>query len=98
MIPYLLAENPNMSSKEAFRRTKELMSNNKMDTFVLDLSFIGWILLSACTFGILMIFFVRPYIYLVETELYVALCRGKNSNNRGENYNSSEFNSEYQEI
>ena len=42
MIPYLLAENPNMSSSEAFRRSRQMMMGNKMNAFVLDLSFIGW--------------------------------------------------------
>ncbi|MCI8957282.1 MAG: DUF975 family protein [Eubacterium sp.] len=75
MIPYLLAENPNMEMSEAFGRTKNMMYNNKMDAFVLDLSFLGWYLLTAFTCGVLAIFYVTPYVYLTETELYVALCQ-----------------------
>ena len=44
MIPYLLAENPNMSKQEAFAISKELMDGNKFNAFVLDLSFILGIL------------------------------------------------------
>ena len=40
MIPYILAENPSLSTKEVFQRTYELTSNRKMDLFILDLSFL----------------------------------------------------------
>lgn len=73
MIPYLLAENPDMSSDEAFEMSKQLMTGNKWRAFVLDLSFIGWAILSALTFGILGIFYVNPYIYQTEAELYLKL-------------------------
>ncbi len=75
MIPYLLAENPNMDMSEAFGRTKNMMYNNKTDAFVLDLSFLGWYLLTAFTCGVLAIFYVTPYVYLTDIELYVALCQ-----------------------
>ena len=39
MIPYLLAENPNLSADEAFSLSKQMMTGQKMDLFVLDLSF-----------------------------------------------------------
>lgn len=74
MIPYLLAENPEMSMQEAFGISKEMMLGNKWDTFVLDLSFLGWHFLSALTCGILGIFYVNPYVQLTNTELYVELC------------------------
>lgn len=77
MIPYLLAEHPEMTRQEAFAESKRMMDGNKWDAFVLDLSFIGWALLGACTFGILLVFYVEPYIYLTHAELYHAL---KNEN------------------
>ncbi len=77
MIPYLLAENPDLSMSEVFGMTKKIMNGNKMDTFVLDLSFLPWIILSAFTCGILALVYVSPYIQLTNTELYVCLCQGK---------------------
>ena len=77
MIPYLLAENPELSVSEAFGMTKKIMDGNKMDTFVLDLSFFPWILLAAMTCGILSVVYVAPYMALTNTELYVCLCQGK---------------------
>ena len=72
MIPYLLAEHPEMTRQEAFAESKQMMDGNKWDAFVLDLSFIGWTLLGVCTFGILLVFYVEPYIYLTRAELYHA--------------------------
>lgn len=73
MIPYLLAENPKLEYSEAFRISKELMDGQKWDAFVLDLSFLGWALLSACTCGILSVFYVSPYIAYTDVELYIVL-------------------------
>lgn len=70
MIPYLLAENPNLSKEEAFRLSKQMMTGNKFEAFVLDLSFIGWDLLAAFTLGILGVFYVQPYKYLTYAALY----------------------------
>lgn len=70
MIPYILAENPGMSRQEAFAISKRMMMGQKMNTFALDLSFIGWGILSAITFGIVGIFYVNPYMEATYAELY----------------------------
>lgn len=85
MIPYLLAENPNMSKQEAFAISKELMDGNKFDAFVLDLSFILWNIVGSLLFGLPGIFFVNPYVQLTNVELYVRLCQI-----RGERHNSAD--------
>ena len=79
MVPYIIAENPAMDYKEAFQISKQMMDGNKWDAFVLDLSFIGWTLLGVCTFGILLVFYVEPYIYLTRAELYHALKKNNKS-------------------
>lgn len=73
MTPYILAENPEMSGKEAITLSRQMMDGQKWKTFVLDLSFIGWGLLSALTLGILGIFYVHPYRYCTNAELYQEL-------------------------
>ena len=70
MIPYILASDPNMERREVFRIAKEMVKGERLNIFFLDLSFIGWIVLSILTCGILMIFFVRPYIMLTEGALF----------------------------
>ena len=73
MIPYILAENPDIDSKQAFAMSKQMMDGNKWDTFVLGLSFLGWIILGVLLCGIPLIFYVNPYILMTNAELYVAL-------------------------
>lgn len=71
MIPYLLADDPTMSSDEVFAKTKQAMEGYKYDLFVFDLSFIGWALLGAITLNIVMIFYTSPYYYLANTQFYL---------------------------
>ncbi|NLL76370.1 MAG: DUF975 family protein [Clostridiales bacterium] len=73
MIPYILAENPEMDSSEVFRLSKDMMYGEKWNAFVLDLSFLGWNILSLFTCGILSIFYVNPYQNLTNVELYDVL-------------------------
>lgn len=78
MIPYILAENPKIKRKEAFRLSKQMMKGNKWKTFILDLSFFGWNFLSVLTFGLLSILYVNPYNAATMAELYIEL-KNKNS-------------------
>lgn len=73
MIPYLLAENPQMSRQEVFAESKRMMDGNKMDTFIMDLSFVGWGLLGILTFNILNYLYTNPYMELAHAELYHTL-------------------------
>lgn len=73
MVPYLLAENPNLTKEQAFSLSKQMMMGHKWDTFVLELSFIGWDILSGFTLGILSVFYVTPYKKLTEAALYEQL-------------------------
>lgn len=66
---FVLAENPNMTAREAIRESKEIMNGHKMDFFVLSLSFIPWILLVYVTLGIASIY-VLPYMQLTITNFY----------------------------
>ena len=75
MIPYLLADHPEMSRKEVFAKSKEMMNGNKWNAFVLDLSFLGWHLLGGITFGIVGIFYAAPYNFLTDAELYHELSK-----------------------
>ena len=73
MIPYLLAEYPDMPKEDAFAISKYMMSGNKWKTFVLDLSFILWFLGSAFTLGLLGLFYGDPYYAQTAAALYDAL-------------------------
>lgn len=70
MVPYIIAENPAMDYKEAFQISKQMMDGEKMEAFIMDLSFLGWYLLSAVTCGLLAIFYVNPYVQASFAEMY----------------------------
>ena len=75
MIPYLLIDRPDMTIKESFAMTKKMTDGNKWSLFVLDLSFIGWWLLSILTLFLLAIFYVAPYQSLASAGAYDYLKR-----------------------
>ena len=50
-----------------------MMKGQKWNTFVLDLSFLGWMILSGITLGIVGIFYVNPYMQATDAELYLTL-------------------------
>ena len=73
MVSFIIADNPEMSALDAITKSRDMMRGHKWDAFVLDLSFLGWLILSGCTAGILGIFYVNPYIFETNAELYLAL-------------------------
>lgn len=74
MTSFLLADNKEMSGQEAIEESKRIMSGNKKRLFFLDLSFIGWILLSLLTLGIGFLF-LAPYVYSARTAFYLDLVK-----------------------
>ena len=77
MIPYLLAEQPDMPKEQAFAMSRQMMKGQKWKAFVLDLSFLGWSILSMFTLGILGLFYVNPYKYSTKAALYETLRYGQ---------------------
>lgn len=73
LVPFIIADNPELSGKEARAKSNAMMNGSKWASFVLDLSFIGWKLVGALTFGILNIVFTNPYEAATDTELYLEL-------------------------
>lgn len=73
MVPYIVADQPELSGREAINRSREMMNGNKWRAFVLDLSFILWGLLSLITLGIVGVFYVNPYYQATNAELYHTL-------------------------
>ena len=79
LVPYIVSENPDINYKDALAESKKLMKGNKWRSFVLDLSFIGWDLLSALSFGLAGIFFVEPYKASTDAALYESIKYGINA-------------------
>ena len=76
MTPYILLDKPELSANEAITDSRMMMRGHKWELFLLDLSFIGWILLSLLTLGILFIY-VIPYMQAARAEFYRNL-KGEN--------------------
>ncbi len=72
IIPYILADDPEISSKDAFKKAKQMMKGNKWRLFKLEFSFIGWFILCVLTLGI-GTFFLIPYVNAANAEFYVEL-------------------------
>jgi uncharacterized membrane protein len=61
MVPYILAECPEVKATDALKLSWRMMKGHKMDVFIMHLSFIGWVLLGVLTLGILLLVYVAPY-------------------------------------
>ena len=72
MVPYILANEGQMSAKDVITRSRKMTEGHKWDMFVLDLSFIGWDLLGYLLLGIGS-YFVSPYKEATYAKLYESL-------------------------
>ncbi|PYG88526.1 uncharacterized protein DUF975 [Ruminiclostridium sufflavum DSM 19573] len=80
MVPYILADNPNIGNRRAIELSNNMTDGHKLNMFVLDLSFILWYLLCMVTLG-LGFLFLQPYLDATKAELYLVL--RENSLNMG---------------
>lgn len=69
MTEFILKDNPEMSGEEAICESMRLMQGHKMQLFLLDLSMIGWLILSFLTLGIGLLF-LMPYNYTAHAHFY----------------------------
>lgn len=61
LTPYILADCKNVRATDALKLSMRMMEGHKWEYFVLGLSFIGWMLLTSLTGGLLYVFYVGPY-------------------------------------
>jgi len=73
MTSYILADCPDVTAKEALKLSMRMTQGHKGKLFVMHLSFIAWLLLSACTLYILLIVYVGPYMQATMAGYYVEL-------------------------
>jgi len=69
LTPYILKDEPGMKNNDAIEMSMEMMEGHKMQLFLLDLSMIGWFILSILTAGIGFLFLV-PYVYTCHAHFY----------------------------
>lgn len=61
MVPYILAENPNIKARDAINLSRKMMDGHKCEAFLISLSFIGWNLLGVFSWGVTTVIFSNPY-------------------------------------
>lgn len=69
MTSYILKDDPELSNNAAIEKSMAMMHGHKMELFLLELSFIGWVILSMFTFGIGMLL-VEPYMQTTIAHYY----------------------------
>ena len=69
---YILSEDPIKSITQCIKESVDMMNGHKWDLFYLELTFIGWWLLTAITVGIAGLW-VAPYVKVTETNFYLSI-------------------------
>lgn len=94
LVPCILAENPNMKTRDILRLSKSMMKHHRWKVFKINLSFIGWDLLGLITLNISNLIYTNPYKNATDAEIYMSL----RDMAREENiYNSDLLNDRYLE-
>ena len=71
-VYYIMAENPELSVIDVLKESARIMKGHKFELFVLQLSFLGWMILSGLTFGIVG-FYVIPYYNATLANYYLSI-------------------------
>ena len=69
LTPYLLATHPEIGAKQALKLSMKLMNGKKGELFLLDLSFLGWIIVGSLCLGVGTLW-VTPYMEAANAQFY----------------------------
>lgn len=69
MYPYVLRDEPDLSVWQTLKKSEAIMKGYKGKLFLMYLSFVGWFILGAFTFGILYIW-LTPYVMTSAVKFY----------------------------
>lgn len=72
MAFYIKVDHPEYDWHQCINESKRMMDGHKAELFVLDLSFIGWMLVGMCACGI-GILWVEPYMQAARTNFYESI-------------------------
>ncbi len=71
MVPYIVAENPDISPNTAITLSRRMMCGHKWQCFVMSWSFILWEILDFLSYGIVGAVYLNPYKEATFAEYYV---------------------------
>lgn len=73
MVPYIVAENPNIKPLQAITLSRKMMNGHKRECFIFEMSYIGWSILGGLTLGISTVLFSNPYKIAAFSEYYTEI-------------------------
>ncbi len=92
MVDYIVAENPDIRPRDAVLLSRRMMDGHKWECFKLQITFIGWYLLGALTFGISDILYSSAYETAVYCEYYADIRQqAKDSSISGAEYLNDQY-------
>ena len=70
LVPYIIAENPDIKTIDALMLSWRMMRGNKWTLFKIILSILGWNILNVFTLGVFGILYTNPYKLCIYSEFY----------------------------
>lgn len=67
---FIAHDDPNIDPEDAITKSRRMMDGHKWELFLLHLSYLGWLILSVLTCGVLYILYVGPWMRLAEAKFY----------------------------
>lgn len=72
LTPFILQDEPELDADAVITKSMKMMRGHKMKLFLLDLSFIGWMILAILTLGILVLW-ISPWMESARAAFYLDL-------------------------
>ncbi|MCR4776860.1 MAG: DUF975 family protein [Saccharofermentans sp.] len=70
LVPYIIAENPDIKTSDALKLSWRMMRGNKWTLFKIIISILGWNILNVFTLGVFGILYTNPYKICIYSEFY----------------------------
>ena len=70
LVPYIIAENPDIKTRDALMLSWRMMRGNKWTLFKIIISILGWNILNVFTLGVFGILYTNPYKICIYSEFY----------------------------
>lgn len=90
MVYFIMAEEPDIRPMDALKKSEQLMDGYKLDFFLLQLSYIGWVILSVLTLGIVSLYY-EPVLYTSYAEFYQKIKKEKYGEENYYGYENTPF-------
>ncbi len=70
LVPYIIAENPDIKTRDALKLSWRMMRGNKWTLFKIIISILGWNILNVFTLGVFGVLYTNPYKICIYSEFY----------------------------